>query len=375
MNKISLYKLVNCIFSLFPIKKKKIFFLSYYGNQYGCNPKYLSEYFVDNFPEWDIVWGFTNPEKYNISGIRSVKFLSIRYFYELCTSAVFITNYIMPETFTKRKNQLYIQTWHSSLRLKMIEKDAESTLPENYIKMAKRDSAQVSALLSGCKYSSQIFERCFWSDVQIIPTGTPRNDLLFKDDIQLKAKIKKILGIGQTSNVLLYAPTFRKDNSLKYYDICFSQLKESLESKWQGKWTIVLRLHPHLKEFSTALTKNDSEIIDATNYDDIQELLYIADSVISDYSSLIFDFSLTKRPCILYAPDKDEYISKDRKLYFNLSELPFPICMNNEQLCNCISEFNLVTYQNRINEFITKIGTFETGQSCENVAKYIIENQ
>ena len=369
-----IYKCINGICNCLPMKKKKIFFLSYYGSQYGCSPKYLSEYFVKHHPEWDVVWAFTEPDKHDHLGIRKVRYLSLRYFYELCTSKAFVTNYRMTELYKKRKKQLYIQTWHSSLRLKMIEGDAEQTLPPHYVKMAKRDSLQISALLSGCQYSTEIFKRCFWYDGPIIPTGTPREDILFSNDHSLRSEIKKKMRVRTDTRILLYAPTFRKDNTLKYYNIQFTELIKALRTKWGGNWKILLRLHPHLRDFSHQLVGDNIHIIDATAYDDIQELLYIADVVISDYSSLIFDFAMTQRPCLLYVPDIVEYTSSDRRLYFDINTLPFPKCMDNEELCKCIETFDITKYQQEVSAFNQKTGSYETGNSCKNVAEYILEN-
>ena len=111
--------LIIKIFNLLPIKNNKIFLESYYGSQYGCNPKYISEYIVNNYSKgkFDVVWSFTNLDgKESIKGVRKVKTMSLKYFYELCTSKIIITNYRTTDMFIKRKNQYYIQTWHSSLR-------------------------------------------------------------------------------------------------------------------------------------------------------------------------------------------------------------------------------------------------------------------
>ena len=178
-----IYQIIIRFFnSLFPIRKNKVLFISYYGNQYGCNPKYLSQYMVQQNRKWDIVWAFVRPKDYHIKGIRKVRYMSLAYFYELCTSKVIVSNYRMTSLFRKRKKQLYIQTWHSSLRLKMIEQDAEHTLPPHYVQLAKVDSQNIDFLLSGCQYSTSIFKRCFWYNGAIVATGTPRNDLLFKDN-------------------------------------------------------------------------------------------------------------------------------------------------------------------------------------------------
>lgn len=368
-----LYHLIITLCNLLPIKKRKIFLMSYYGNQYGCNPKYLSEYIVKHHPEWKVVWGFTHPEEHLVPGITKVRYLSLRYFYELCTSKVFVTNYRMTNLYKKRKGQLYIQTWHSSLRLKMIEGDAEQTLPPHYVHMAKEDSKQTDVLLSGCSFSTDIFKRAFWYQGEIAPTGTPREDLMFSNDEHLKDSIREKLGVTKDQHLLLYAPTFRKDNSLEYYNINFREITKILEKKGE-KWTILLRLHPHLRDFSKQLLGKDSNIIDTTAFDDIQELLYVADMVISDYSSLIFDFALTKRPCLLYVPDLEEYTSHDRQLYFNIHELPFPICESNEDLQMTIDQFDISRYKNNVDTFLARIGSYETGHSCENVMK-LIENK
>ncbi|MGL5752407.1 MAG: bifunctional glycosyltransferase/CDP-glycerol:glycerophosphate glycerophosphotransferase, partial [Paraclostridium sp.] len=169
---------ITHIFNLFPIKKNKIFLFSYYGSQYGCSPKYISEYIVKNYPKdkFDVVWAFNDiSSKEHIEDIRKVRIMSLKYFYELSTSKIIITNFRTTNTFIKRKNQYYIQTWHSSLRLKQIEKDAENSLPKNYAEMAKEDSKKCDLLLSGCKYSTDIFKRAYWYNGEIFEHGTPRN--------------------------------------------------------------------------------------------------------------------------------------------------------------------------------------------------------
>ena len=211
----SIIRVFNCL----PIRNNKIFLYSYYGSQYGCSPKYISEYIVKNYPDkYDVVWAFNNIEsKKDIEGIRKVKIMSLKYFYELCTSKIVITNFRTTEMFKKRKNQYYVQTWHSSLRLKQIEKDAEDTLPKHYVEMAKVDSKKLDLLMSGCKFSTDIFKRAFWYDGEIFECGTPRNDILFKNDMSLNNKIKEKLKIDKRKKVILYAPTFRKNNDLNAY--------------------------------------------------------------------------------------------------------------------------------------------------------------
>ena len=364
----SIIRVFNCL----PIRNNKIFLYSYYGSQYGCSPKYISEYIVKNYPDkYDVVWAFNNIEsKKDIEGIRKVKTMSLKYFYELCTSKVVITNFRTTEMFKKRKNQYYIQTWHSSLRLKQIEKDAEDTLPKHYIEMAKVDSKKLDLLMSGCKFSTDIFKQAFWYDGEIFEFGTPRNDILFRNDMDLRNKIKEKLKIDKRKRIILYAPTFRKNNNLDVYNIDYSKIINKLKEKFEGDWIFLVKLHPHLISKSNELVYGEN-VLDVTKYDDIQELLSISDVLISDYSSLMFDFGLTKRPCFLYVPDLDEYIENDRGLYFAINELPFISVKNNDELASEIANFDSDKYDKDLKSFSSKIGSFEIGKCSEELERKI----
>lgn len=277
----------------------------------------------------------------------------------------------MLDHFKKREGQKYIQTWHSSLRLKMIEKDVESTLKPNYIAMALNDSKNIDILLSGCQKSTEIFEHCFWYDGEIMPSGTPRNDLFFDSDTKSRiSAIKNSLGIKENEKILLYAPTFRKDEGLQYYNVQYDFLQEKLQQKYGENWKILVRLHPHLLNHSKELL-GQSPVIDVTRYDDIQELLLISDMLLTDYSSLMFDYAPSLRPCLLYTPDLESYQQQDRQLYFQIGELPFPICRTNEEIMHTINTLCETDYQQHISSFMQEVGSFEDGHASERVIKRI----
>jgi CDP-glycerol glycerophosphotransferase len=361
------------LFNCLPIKKNKIFLFSYYGSQYGCSPKYITEYILKTYPKdcFDLVWAFNDPDsKVDIEGIRKVKTMSLRYFYELCTSKVLITNFRTTDLFIKRKEQYYIQTWHSSLRLKQIEKDAEGNLPASYVQMAKKDSKKCDLLLSGCEYSTKIFKQSFWYEGEIFNFGTPANDVLLENDPLLIKKIYKKLNLHPKYKIALYAPTFRKDNNTSVYDLDYVKTVKSLEEKFSGDWILLIRFHPHLS--NTTLDLDESKrIINVTSYDDIQELLLISDVLITDYSSVMFSFLLTKKPCFLYTPDITKYVDSDRKLYFEIGDLPFQIAKNNPVLCENITNFNYKNYLEKVNTMISTINSFEHGNACSKLLEKI----
>ena len=367
--------LIIYCFCCLPIKKNKIIFFSYYGTQYGGNPKYISQYIQENYPSdrFDLVWVFNDlTSKKELMNIRKVKTMSLKYFYELCTAKVVITNYRTTELYKKRKHQFYIQTWHSSLRLKRIEKDAENALPTHYIQLAKKDSKKCDLLLSGCKYSTEIFERAFWYNGEIFEHGTPRNDLFFEKGEDKKREIYERLKISHHKKVLLYAPTFRKGNNLDVYDVNYERLSRELVTKFGGEWIVLVKLHPHLASKSAELI-SDRQVMDVSSHDDIQELLLVADALLTDYSSLMFDFSITNKPCFLYVADINEYKSQDRELYFELEELPFVNAQTQEMLEQAIREFDLNQYQHDLELFLRRVGSFEKGRACELLVKRIDE--
>lgn len=366
------YQMLIKIFSFCcPIKKKKILLFSYYGNQYGCSPKYMSEYLANN-TDYDLVWAFTQPQKYSLAGVRNVRYYSLQFFYELCTAHVIITNYRMIELFQKRKGQVYIQTWHSSLRLKMIEKDAEDKLPAHYVKMAKKDSQYIDCLISGCSFSTQIFRSSFWYSGFILECGTPRNDLFFTQVTHISDKIKDKYAIPARHKLLLYAPTFRQGGQVDCYNLNYTRLKSVLSQRWGGDWTILVRFHPHLRPIAQQLIGNEP-VVDVTSYDDIQELLAASDVLISDYSSLVFDYILTGRPCFLYVPDLNLYMQKERGLYFKPKDLPFEKALSNEELFTSISNFSEEAYSRRVKIFQESIGSYEKGTACQQIGRYIRE--
>jgi len=361
------------IFNCFPIKHNKIFMISYYGSQYGCNPKYISEYITHRTPNdrFDIVWAFNDVKQHeHILYVRKVKNMSLKYFYELCTSKVVITNFRTTDLFLKRKDQYYIQTWHSSLRLKQIEKDAEEKLPQSYIEMAKRDSKKCDLLLSGCQFSTDIFKRSFWYKGEIFEHGTPRNDVLFSHNPNIKSNVFKSLNLCNDFKVVLYAPTFRNHQDHTVYELEYKEITRSLENRFGGKWIFLVKLHPHLLSISNSIIQGKN-VLDVTSYDDVQELLNISDVLITDFSSLMFDFAITRKPCFLYVPDYGEYVENDRNLYFNIFELPFKAVINAEELLYKILHFDSSAYSRDLNNFFFKIGSYEDGKASESLFKRI----
>lgn len=350
-----------CLFRLLPIRKNRILFMSYYGKHTNCNPFAIYERIKENNLPFECVW-VDNDRKV---GDKSVKYNSIAFYYYIRTSHFLIFNARPNFDIKKRKSQRYIQTWHSSLGFKMIEKDAEETLHKSYVRKAKKDSEYIDLLISGCRFRTECFRRNFWYNGEIAEIGTPRNDVLFsKNKTLIAQKTKKELGIKDDTKVVLYAPTFRNSDDLSYVtSLDANMLLNELRNKFSGNWVLVYRLHPNVS-FNNDFPRGT---IDASKYKDMQALLLMSDILLTDFSSVMFDFMLLDRPCFLYTPDYDRYKKNERNTYFAISELPFAMSLTNDELCRTIQRFDENEYQTKISEFQQAIGSFENGTACQRI--------
>lgn len=348
-----------------PIQNNKIILWSDDFKSFGCSPKYIATYLADHYPgQFDLVWVLEHGREVRSGfpeGVRLVRYFSLEYLREISTAKVVICNHRTGayHAFDKRKGQYYIQTWHSSVRLKKIEGDAPG-LPEDYVNHAKEDSRKIDLLLSGCGFSSDIFRRAFWYDGEIFEHGTPRCDGFFGDNSAIKEKVFRFFGIENGKKLALYAPTFRKDKKAGVYGMDFAMLGKALGQDW----VVGCRLHPNLNAEVSA-----EDCIPMSSYPDMQELLMACDLLITDYSSSMFDMAVAEKKCALYVPDLKEYMANERGLYFDINELPFPRAENMEQLCACVSDFE--GYEDRCRAFLKEIRSFEDGNAAAAVAARI----
>lgn len=363
------------IFNLFPIKKDRIIISSYYGKGYGDSGKYIVEELIKKNKNYDIYWMIENDNlkqslpKY----VKPVKKDSLKYFYTVCTSKVWIDNRRPIIELTKRKKQFYIQTWHGGIALKKIEGDAENKLPKRYIKCAKKDSKAIDLMVSNSSFCTQMYRRAFWYNGRIEEYGTPRNDILMneKNHKGIKEKVHKNLKIKNKYNLIMYAPTFRADENLECYNIEYEKLLNYLNSNMDGNWKLLLKLHPNIANKSKELLNLSDQIVDASSYNDMYELMIASDILITDYSSIMFEFSFMRKPVFLYASDIENYID-ERGMYFEYQKMPYPIAENTSKLIKNIKKFNPEKYKNELDLFFKRLGLKETGKASELVAEEII---
>ena len=356
---------------IFPIKNKRIFITSFGGRGYGDNQKYICKEILKSGIDAEIIWAVRNNVGINDfpKRIKIVKYWTPAFFYYMGTSKIWIDNSRKPSWVEKRRKQFYIQTWHGGTALKKIEKDAEGKLGRLYEKNAKHDSEMIDIMISNGRFCTEMYIRAFWYKGKIAEYGSPRADILLKqDNNKLMSDIKKKIGVCSSKKIVLYAPTFRDNGSLSTYNIDYERLVNNLKLRFNSDWVILFRLHPNL--VGKINIKPNPYTIDVSKYSDIYELMLISDCLITDYSSVMFEMMLTKKPVFLYASDIDDYI-QERGLYFNFSDLPFSVATNNLELEENIIHFQYDDYTTRVNSFIHKLGIKEDGNASKRICALV----
>lgn len=361
------------VFSLFPIKNNKIVICNYYGRGFSDNAKYIAKEIISRKLDYDIVWLTKDindefPEK-----IRLIKYKSLKSIYELATAKMWIDNSRKNYFTRKRKKQVYIQTWHGGIALKKIEKDAGNALSNSYIKFAKKDSKNADLFISNSTFNTNMYRKAFWYDGEILESGVPRNDLLFNNVEETRKKVKEFFNIEDNKKIIMYAPTFRKNYSLEVYKFDYEKCIKEFNKKFSEEYVMLIRLHPNVFMKSTQLEYNSDNVYNASFYPDMQELLAGSDILITDYSSSMFDFILTKKPCFIYASDIEDY-KDDRGFYFELEKLPFTISKSTDEMILNINKFNNNLYLSNVENFLKEQGCIDDGYASNRIVDWIKRN-
>ena len=359
-----------------PLQKNLILFESFFGKNYSGQPKYLYEYLLEHNPSYTFVWVYQkDPE--NIPGNPIVvKRGSREYFHHLATAQYWVNNIIFP-VHKKREETTYIQTWHGT-PLKRLGYDIEVDGPEvNVRKNFYKESRNWDYLLTQNAYTSEILQRAFKFEKEIVEEGYPHSDFLINATQEQAQKIKEDLNLPLDKKVILYAPTWRDNDANGNWSFNFT-LKIDLK-QWQEsigeEYIILIRMH-HLITKIKDLDAAEGFAYNVSKYDDIQELSLISDILITDYSSVFFDFGVTKKPILFYAYDFEEYSEKLRGFYLDMhKELPGPIIQEDADLLDAVKNIERVEkeYAEAYQTFTERFCYLEDGHSTERVAKKVFK--
>lgn len=366
---VKLRKVIYKIIENLPVNRKWIIFESHMGKQYSDSPKYIYAHLYDKNKKYKYIWSFENPNSINIPGPAvKVKRNSLRHYYYLNRAKFWVDNQGLVHLAKKKSNQVYLQTWHGT-PLKKMGFDQKTSISKIGINRLELQKNAWDYFISQNPYSTKIFKKAFRYSGEILETGYPRNDILLNYPSDLVVEIKQNIRVSNSANLILYAPTFRdwdKDGFQKMYNDILR-----ISSNIDSQTVLLLRLHYLLSEQMANITLPHN-VIDVSKYQDVQELYIVTDILITDYSSVMFDYSILKRPIIFYCYDLEEYTAR-RGLYFNLHDnAPGPLCFTIEDVLNFILSPNyLDSYKGRLEQFNQEFAMHEDGNATIKVVEKV----
>lgn len=318
-----------------PLEEKTIFFESFIGRKYADSPRAMYEAMLkdSSYASYKKVWSFQNPEDYAYlkeqPNTELVAYRSREYYRVLSTAKYWVTNYHIQEGVKKHPRQVYVQTWHGT-PLKKIGCDVEHTSlvkreQKRMNHFYEKEGHRFTYVVSPSPFYTEKFTSAFrlGNQAKILEYGYPRNDLLFQSNEEKTEMLKRKLHIPQGKKVILYCPTWRDNQNetgagFTYkMEIDYDQLKKELSDDY----VMLLRLHYLIRD-QIPLEKGEQFFYDVTDYDEVGELYLITDLLVTDYSSVFFDYANLRKPMLFYMYDYEEYKNHLRDFYFDMEELP-----------------------------------------------------
>lgn len=362
-----------------PIRQKTIVYESYLAGAIGCNPLAIFNSLLNNpsYAEWLHVWVVNNNEiipkefllKENVIFIKRQSDAYTRY---LATASHLINNVTFPEWFVRRSKQKYLNTWHGT-PIKHLGKDIHDEFMAH--KNVSRNFLHATHLLSPNEHTSDVMMRKY--DIDGIysglfaETGYPRIDSMINMSLPEKQKTLQKLGLDNSKQVVLYAPTWRGLHGHQA-KVNIEQLQSDLLELSKLPCHVVFRGH-HLSE--AAIADLNLPVAIAEQSIDTGELLSVVDLLVTDYSSIFFDFLPTKKPIVFYLYDLEEY-SNERGLYFDYSSMPGDVCKTIDTTTATIEKIVSGTFKpnEKYLECLKKFCPFEDGKSTHRAIEFFFND-
>jgi CDP-glycerol glycerophosphotransferase len=370
-----LYKLLNIlvfnslkIFHVFKIRENNIIFLSFDGKQISGSPFYIYKYINEmHQKDYNTDWVLqkSSIDKNQRKNINIIEKGSLKFYFKILTSKYIITNDRLNSFIPMRRNQVLVNSWHGGGLFKKTYPKSLDKKEYSYIKwLNDRDSKRTRLYLSsGQKWTDKVLRSTFNYKGEVCNSGLPRNTIFFNKE---NKSIKELLNIPTNDGLILFAPTFRTNLNKSHENLNIEDCMNFWEKKEGKKFHFLYRGHHMVDKSSLA-----GSFIDVSNYPDMQELLSISDVFISDFSSSLWDFSLTKRPSFIFAPDIKEF-DAGNGFESDYKSWPFAIAHDNRELISNMTKFNHSEYQAKVDKYHQELLSFENNQSTKKAVDLIL---
>jgi CDP-glycerol glycerophosphotransferase len=344
---------------------------------YADSPRSLSERLGQVWPSARRVWVSADGSHGFPSDVRTVRRHSTAYFRRLLSADVLVANDIISKHLVKGPRTTYVQMWHGT-PLKLIGHDERAHAYSGaaaHVKRMVRDVAKWDFLVSPSAECTRLFRSAFGYSGEVWETGYPRNDILSSPEAgRIRTRVREQLGLHPEATVVLYAPTWRDDDKTEEGRFQQSVMPDLalLEEALPPGARLLMRTH---KNVTAPLRGHGHElVVDVSAHPEIAELYLAADVLVSDYSSAIFDFAVTRKPILLFAPDLDRYRDDVRGLYFDYETwAPGPVADTDEELAELLHDVEKVSprYSAAYDDFLNRFCPHEDGHATDRVLERV----
>jgi CDP-glycerol glycerophosphotransferase len=315
-------------------------FESWHGS-YSDNPRAIAEELRRRGARVRQVWVLRDDAPERPPDVETVAPGSRRHLEYMGAARWVVTNSNLPGYFHKKRRATYLQTWHGT-PLKRIAFDIPAPAfrgSAKYLRNLRDDVAKWDYLVSPNRFSTDVFRRAFRYAGPVLETGYPRNDLLRSpaEAAAVRERLRARLGIPEDARAVLYAPTWRDDVRRFSTELDLGRMADAL-----GDGCFLL-LRAHQLVAATVGAQSHPRVRDVSGLPDIRDLYAVADVLVTDYSSVMFDFAVTGRPILLFTYDLASYRDDLRGFYFDLErEAPGPLLSTTDEVIEALRGLDAV---------------------------------
>jgi CDP-glycerol glycerophosphotransferase len=364
-----------------PVRRNVVLYESNLAASVGCNPKAIFDYLTadENYADWLHVWSITPgavipkdlQNRPNVIVIHKDSEAYIRY---LATASHLVNNSTFPAYFIRRPEQKYLNTWHGTpLKTLGIDMSVRGSFMGH--KNTARNLLHATHVISPNAHTSRVLiERNGIQGAfsgQLAHTGYPRIDRMINATTAQRQSLRRRLRLSEDQPVVLYAPTWRGE--MGKVEVDSDRLAADLKAFSDCGCQVLFRGH-HYSE--TALAGIDVPARVVPKEIDTYDLLSVVDVLITDYSSIFFDFLPMRRPVLFYCYDLEQYVEERGGLYFDFAEMPGPLCQSIDKAADALRNFLATsfepdaTYETALNKF----AAYEDGQATKRAVSFFMED-
>jgi CDP-glycerol glycerophosphotransferase (TagB/SpsB family) len=347
-------------------RENAVYFESFYGRTASDNPAGIDRVLARAHPEVRRYWSVVDRSVAVPDGAVPVVEFSREWWRVRAAARTLVVNDWLRWVYRKRRGQRVLQTWHGTMLKRLALDRPERTAREKLATL--RQSRKWDALLAQNDYSAKIFGTSYAFKGPIWPTGYPRNDVLI--DPARAQRVRELIGVADDAQLVLYAPTWRDDRTELVDHLDLIEFAADLPVGH------VLLVRGHSRTLDHGRDLQGSRLVDVTTYPDIADLMLVADVLVTDYSSVMFDFASTGKPMVFFTPDRAHYSDVLRGFYFDLlADAPGPVVETRADLAAALADVDssVEKYEARYAAWRERFTPHDDGHAGERVVQRLFD--